>query len=197
MYTNIQLIDGPVLLRPPKPDDIPAITAAVRESLAELQPWMDWATDAYNETVAARWLEFARIAWEHASAFHFVITDTETGDYIGNCGIDGVNRKYRFCNLGYWVRTSRTKQGIASRAARLAARFAFETVGLVRAEIVTASHNTASQRAAHKAGAHYEGILLNRMVVRTDVYDAVMYSLTPADFDLSENYHSDIPPLPA
>ncbi len=186
MDTNIQLTDGSLLLRPPRPDDAPALTGAVRASLAELHPWMDWATEAYDEAVASRWLEIVQTAWEHASAFHFAVTDAKTGEYIGGCGIDGVNRKYRFCNLGYWVRTSRTKQGIASRAARLAARFAFETVGLVRAEIVTASGNLASQGAARKAGAHYEGILLNRMVVRTDVYDAAMYSLTPADFDLPE-----------
>jgi RimJ/RimL family protein N-acetyltransferase len=182
MYTNLQLTDGPILLRPPQPDDIPAITAAVRESLPELHPWMDWATEAYDETVAGRWLEFAGIAWEHSSAFHFIIVDAKSGEYIGNCGIDGVNQGHRSCNLGYWVRTSRTKQGIASRVAKLAARFAFESVGLIRIEIIIASGNIASQRVAQKAGAHYEGTLPNRVIVRTDVYNAVIYSLTPDDF---------------
>jgi RimJ/RimL family protein N-acetyltransferase len=190
MDTNIQLTDGVVLLRPPCPGDVPAVTAAVRESLAELHPWMDWATINYNEATASRWLEFTQLAWEHSSGFQFVIIDAKTGEYIGNCGVDGINEKYRFCNLGYWVRTSRTKQGNASRAALLAARFAFETVGLVRVEIVIAAGNVASQRTAQKAGAHYEGLLLNRMVVRTDVYDGVMYSLTPADFNLPGNQPS-------
>jgi RimJ/RimL family protein N-acetyltransferase len=182
MDTNIQLTDGVILLRPPCPGDIPSVAAAARESLAELHPWMDWATDHFDEAAASRWLEFTQLAWEHASAFHFVITDAQTGEYIGNCGINGVNEKDRVCNLGYWVRTSRTKQGLASRAARLAARFAFETVGLARAEIVVAAGNVASQRAAQKAGAHYEGQRPKQMVVRTDSYDAVIYSLTPADF---------------
>ena len=185
MDTNIQLTDGLILLRPPLSDDIPALNEAVHESLAELQPWMDWATEAYDKAAAMRWLEFAQLYWEHSSGFQFAITDAISGQYLGNCSVDGINPKYRFCNLGYWVRTSRTGQGIASRAARLAARFAFETAGLVRAEIVIAKGNIASQRAAQKAGAHFEGILLNRMVVRAEVYDAVMYSLTPADFGLT------------
>src|SRR5687768_7131822 len=130
MYTNIHLTDGTLLLRPPTAEDMPALTVAVRESLAELHPWMDWATEAYDEASAVRWWEFVQIAWQHASAFHFVIADAKTGEYIGNCGLDGLNRKYRFCNLGYWVRTSRTRQGIASRAAQLAARFAFESLAL-------------------------------------------------------------------
>lgn len=182
MDTDIQLTDGVILLRPPQPEDIPAITSAVHESINELHPWMDWATKAYDEAAAARWVGFTQLAWEHGSSFQFIIIDAMTAEYIGNCSIDGINPKYRFCNLGYWVRTSRTKRGLASRAARLAASFAFETVGLLRAEIVIAAGNLPSQRVAQKAGAHFEGLLHNRMVVRTDVYDAVMYSLTPADF---------------
>lgn len=185
MNTDIQLSDDLILLRPPRSSDAPAIHQAVRESLAELHPWMDWATEAFDEASARRWLDIVQIAWEHSSGFQFVITDALSGEYIGNCGVDGINEKYRFCNLGYWVRTSRTGHGIASRAARLAARFAFEKIGLQRAEIVIAAGNIASQRAAQKAGAHYEGIMLNRMVVRTDVCDAVMFSLTPADFGLA------------
>jgi ribosomal-protein-serine acetyltransferase len=157
----------------------------VHESMAELHPWMDWATEAYNEASARNWLEHVQLAWEHASGFQFAITEAASGQYLGNCGVDGISKKYRFSNLSYWVRTSRTGQGIAGRAMRLAARFAFETAGLVRAEIVIAAGNIPSQRAAAKAGAHYEGVLLNRMVVRMDVHDAVMYALTPADFGLA------------
>jgi RimJ/RimL family protein N-acetyltransferase len=182
--TNLQLTDGLILLRLPHPEDVPTINEAVHESLAELHPWMDWATEAYDEASAVRWLEFVQLYWEHSTGFQFAITDAASGQYLGNCGVDGINPKYRFCNLGYWVRTGRTGQGIASRATRLAAQFAFERAGLVRAEIVIAKENLASQRAAQKAGAHYEGILLNRMVVRTEVHDAVMYSLTPMDFGL-------------
>ena len=181
---NIELTDGLVLLRAPQAEDIPAVYAAVRESLPEMHPWMDWATEAYNEASTQSWLEFVQLAWLHSSAFQFAIIDPDNGQYIGGCGVDGINEKNRFCNLGYWVRTSRARQGIASHAARLAAKFAFQTIGLIRAEIVIASGNLASQRAAQKAGAHYEGILKNRMVVRADVYDAVMYSLNPTDFDL-------------
>jgi len=183
MQTNVQLTDGSLLLRPPCRADAPALVAAVRESLAELEPWMDWASQAYDEASAARWLEVVGMAWEHGTAFHFAITDAKDGEYIGGCGIDGVDEKQRCCNLGYWVRTSRTKQGIAVRAAKLAAGYAFERIGLRRAEIVTASGNGASQRVAQKAGAHYEGALPNGLVVHSQVHDALRYALTPADFD--------------
>jgi RimJ/RimL family protein N-acetyltransferase len=52
-------------------------------------------------------------------------------------------------------------------------------------EIIIAPENEASLRVAKKVGAHYEGVLRNRMVVGQEVYDAVMYSLIPQDFGLS------------
>jgi RimJ/RimL family protein N-acetyltransferase len=96
----------------------------------------------------------------------------------------GTRHNLSFRNLGYWVRTSQTRQGFATRATRLLARFAFESIKLVRVELVIATENTPSQRVAQKAGAHHEGVHINRMVVREDVSDAILYSLTPADFGL-------------
>ncbi len=184
MDTNFQLTDDLILLRPPCAADAPAVVEAVRASLTELHPWLDWATDAYDETATRRWLEFVSLTWEHASGFPFAIIDAQTGQYLGGCGLDGLNRQSRSCNMGYWVRSSRAGQGIASRAVRLAARFAFETVGLTRVEMVIAVENLASQRAAQKAGAKYEGILREHTVVRSAVHDAAIYSLTPADLGL-------------
>jgi RimJ/RimL family protein N-acetyltransferase len=82
------------------------------------------------------------------------------------------------------VRSSRHGKGFAARATKLIAKFAFESVKLIRAEIVIAVGNTASKRVAEKAGAHHEGIMLNRMVVGREIYDAHMYSLLPSDFGL-------------
>ena len=43
-------------------------------------------------------------------------------------------------------------------------------------------------RVAEKIGAHAEGILLNRMVVGSSIYDAHMYSLLPSDFGLVDRH---------
>ena len=184
MNKKIELTDGILVLRAACCDDAPAMAAAVRESLIELQPWMDWASEAFDEVAAGRWLHFVELGWEHASAFHFAITEAKTGRFIGSCGLDGIDQKDGRCNLGYWIRTGCTRQGLASRAVKLAGRFAFETLELVRIEIVIAAGNLASQRAAQKAGAHYEGLHRNRLVVHTDVYDAIIYALARADLGL-------------
>lgn len=178
------LSDGLITLRNLRAEDAPEITAAVRASLPELAPWMDWAVPDYSEYRAHEWIIQCQDAWQNCKGFQFVITDAVSGQILGSCGLNGINDYYRFANLGYWVRTSRTRQGIASRATRLVARFGFEHANLLRAEIVIAIGNLPSQYAAQKAGATREGILRNRMAVGEKQYDAVMFSLIPADFGL-------------
>jgi RimJ/RimL family protein N-acetyltransferase len=183
MLSSIQLIDEDILLRPFRLDDTAQLHCAVKESLNELKPWMSWATEKYTEMTARDYITIARSRWEERTYYGFAIT--RAGALLGGCTLSSIHPIYHFCNLGYWVRTSCHGQGIAGRAAKLGARFAFEQLGLIRVEIVIAVGNQASIRVAEKIGAHDEGILLNRMVVGKSIYDAHMYSLVPADFGLA------------
>jgi len=88
---------------------------------------------------------------------------------------------HQVANLGYWVRTSAAGRGVATRATRLASRFAFEQLGLNRIEIVAAVGNIPSQRVAEKACARREGVLRNRLLINGESLDAVLFSLVPKD----------------
>ena len=182
MLSLIQLTDADIILRPFQAEDSVQLHQAVRESLQELKPWMSWATEHYTEFTARDYIDITRARWQERTLFAFAIM--QNNELLGGCTLSSIHPIYHFCNVGYWVRTSKHGQGIAGRAAKLVTRFAFEHVGLVRAEIVIALDNMASRRVAEKIGAHYEGILLNRMVVGKSIYDAHMYSLLPSDFGL-------------
>jgi RimJ/RimL family protein N-acetyltransferase len=180
MPSSVQLVDGELLLRAFRLNDSTQLYEAVRESLQELKPWMSWATDRYTELTAREYISIKALWDEHT--FYAAITCAE--ELLGACTMSSIHPIYHFCNLGYWVRTSCRGRGIAGRAAKLVARFAFEELGLIRVEIVIGVNNHASLRVAEKIGAHDEGILLNRMVVGRSIHDAHMYSLLPADFGL-------------
>src|SRR5215216_3453072 len=182
MPSSNPLIDEELLLRPFLLEDAAHLYCAVRESLKELKPWMSWATAAYSEQTARDYITIARARWEEHTFYAFAILRAH--ELLGACTLSSIHSLYRFCNLGYWVRTSCHGQGIAGRAAKLAARFAFQSLGLIRVEIVIGVENQASLRVAKKIGAHDEGILLNRMVIGKSIYDAHMYSLLPSDFGL-------------
>lgn len=184
MFPSANLTDGVVHVRPYEFGEDEALHNAVHESLAELSPWMSWATPGYTREVARNFITVTRAEWSRGTLYSFAIIDVKTGEFLGGCGLSHIHPIYRFCNLGYWVRTSKHGKGIAGRAATLIARYAFERLKLIRTEIVIAAGNEASRRVAEKVGAHYEGLLLNRMTVGNQVLNAHMYSLLPSDFGL-------------
>lgn len=181
---STRVADDIVTLRPFRLEDSAQLYEAVRESLINLKPWMSWAHDAYAQQDADDFIGITRARWEEKTLYAFAIVDTKNNELLGGCSLSHKHPIYHYCNLGYWVRTSYQGKGLAGRAAKLAAQFGFEHGGIIRAEIVIARDNEKSIRVAEKIGAHFEGILLNRMVVGKFVYDAKMYSLIPQDFGL-------------
>ncbi len=182
MQHELQLNDGSsILVRPYQPDDVPLLYEAVRESIDEVAPWLPWCHQDYAIEESRGWIETRAEAWAQGTEYDFVMTDPAHGRLLGGCGINTLNRANRFANLGYWVRTERTRRGVATAAARCVAAFGFRELGLIRIELVVATANTASQRVAEKLGATREGVLRNRILVRDQMHDAVMFSLIPSD----------------
>lgn len=165
-----------VTLRPYAVADAPEICQAVHESLKELLPWMPWCHPNYSLHDSRTWLENQVKAFQAGMAFEFAIVSTD-GRYLGGCGVNDIGQANRRGNIGYWVRTSEARRGVATAAVRLAYQWAMENTNLIRLEILIAVGNTASQRVAEKAGAVREGILRKRLVLHDEVHDAVMFSL--------------------
>ena len=178
---DLQLTSGSVLLRPYRLSDVDAVYEAVRESIAELSPRMYWCRPDYSIEEARTWVESCAEAWERESEYRFAITDSGSGVFLGSCALTLVNREFGVAEIGYYVRTSRTKQGVATAAVSLAIQFGFNRLMLNRMEIVIMVDNAASQRVAEKVGAIREGILRNRIIVREKTYNAVLFSLIPQD----------------
>jgi ribosomal-protein-serine acetyltransferase len=163
-------------LRYPEPEDAPAVLAAVRASIEVLHAWMAWCRLDFSLADASVWIGQQPEARLTGTAFEFLVCDT-SGELVGVCGVNQINKDYRYGNLGYWVRSSRAGQGMATLAARQVAEWAFETTDLERLEIVVATGNIASQRVAEKLGSVREGVLRSRLLIHGAFHDAVMNSL--------------------
>ncbi len=165
-----------VCIRPYRKTDIDAIYDAARESIPEIAPWMPWCHAGYsrNETVA--WVESRQTDWDAKVAFSFVI-ETENGRVLGSCGLNRIELENGTANLGYWVRTSATRQGVATRAVGLLQAWAFANTELHRLEIMAAVDNITSQQVALKSGATREAILKQRLLLHGCRHDVVLFSI--------------------
>jgi ribosomal-protein-serine acetyltransferase len=153
----------------------------MRESLADTSPWLPFAHEDYSLKETKDFLRRCPKGWKKDTEYIFVILDSGDGSCIGVCGLNRIDLENLRANLGYWIRTSRTGSGIAATVTRLLAKWGFQELKLNRIEIVVAIGNQRSQRVAEKAGAQREGILRNRIKIREDLHDAIMYSLVPPD----------------
>jgi RimJ/RimL family protein N-acetyltransferase len=178
---KLELTEGPLVLRPFREEDASALYEAVRESISEVSPWLPWCHEDYSIEESREFINSRELLSQGDEWYSFGICEKDGGGLLGGVGINSINRVHQMANLGYWVRTSAAGRGIATGATRLAAKFAFEQLGLQRVEIVTAIANIASQRVAEKAGARREGVLRNRLLIRGESLDAVLFSLVPED----------------
>jgi ribosomal-protein-serine acetyltransferase len=160
-----------------RPDDAPFLFEAIQETLPELCSFMAWCRADYSLEDARSFIAGCAGTRDPLDEYNFAIIDGKDQSVLGSAGLNRIDWKHRCANLGYWVRRSRSRQGVATAAAQLVARFALEELGLHRLEILIAGHNAASQRVAQKAGAAFEGALRKRLVLADGIHDAFLYSL--------------------
>jgi len=165
-----------VSIRQYEETDVPELLTAVHESLADLEPWMPWATAAYSGSDAEEWVRMTRDAHLAGSMYDFAVVD-KTGRYLGGCGINQINAGCGVANLGYWIRLSASGRGVAPAAVRLLVGWAFEHTQLNRLEIVVAVDNVRSRRVAEKVGAQLDAILDKRLIVDRRPSAAALYSV--------------------
>jgi len=178
---QLELSEGPILIRPYCEGDASALYEAVRESLAEVSLWLPWCHQNYSIEESREFIGSRELATQGDEWYSFGVFEKDGGRFLGGVGINFINRIHQMANLGYWVRSSAAGHGVATAATRLAAKFGFEQLGLRRIEIVAAVGNMPSQRVAEKAGARREGVLRNRLLIRGESLDAVLFSLVKED----------------
>ena len=165
------LTDGVVSLRAWRRADAPELVVALRDPDI---PRFTRIPSPYTEADAREFLE--RRSAEETS---FAIVEAPDAALLGGIGLRDVGEARG--ELGYWVRAHARGRGVAPRALRLVARWAFEDLRLARLQLLTRTDNSASQRAAERAGFRREGVLRSYMDFGDRRDDGVMFGLLPGD----------------
>lgn len=143
-------------LRPLRDSDVESLLVAARESVATVGRWMPWCHSEYMAEEARQWIAVCEQALAEKSAFNLGVFSADGTELLGGGGLNQFNTLHNFCNLGYWVRESKQRQGIATRVVQALADFGFSVMGLTRIEIVVAEGNEPSSAFARKVGAQFE-----------------------------------------
>lgn len=173
------LIARDLCIRPFRKSDGPAFVEAVRESLSTVGVWMSWCTERFAIEDAEAWFAFCNEKLETGAAYDLGAFSKDDRKLLGGIAVNQINRIQNFGNIGYWVRQTCQRQGIATRAVQSIAAYGFGHLKLTRLEIVAPELNAASRGVAEKVGAVFECIARNRVIVHGKAQPAAVYSLIP------------------
>ncbi|MER3546747.1 MAG: N-acetyltransferase [Rhodanobacteraceae bacterium] len=169
--------DG-IVIRPWWRGDIDVLYEAARESIPTVGRWLPWCHENYARADSEAWIEHCATAWNAGEQYAFAIADEDESRILGGVGLNKFDPARQTANLGYWVRASAERQGIATQAVQLVSAFGFAT-GFTQFEIVAALDNIASRRVAEKSGTVFQRTERGRIHFREQKLDAAIYALLP------------------
>lgn len=169
-------------LRPMVIQEAREFLVVVQASRAELGRYMAWPRELREVDQARRFVRMGRESWLQGRTVRLGIFERETGVLVGNIELDGVDARRSQAELGYWVRSDRTRRGYAAEAARAMMRYAFEGLQLHKVRADVAVGNDASVRVLEKLGFVREGMLREDRPVGGQFLDHWRYGLLAREF---------------
>ena len=163
-----------LVLRPYQNKDARAFAHAVNTSLDTLRPWLLWAHESFSEEEARRWFATTHTLREQGGANELGLF-AEDGRLLGGAGLRYSSTQENLCSLGYWVRSSEQRQGIASQAVRRLLDLAWQSPERDTVEILAVAENAASRGVAEKCGAEFKGIKYGLIVLDSGPADTAVY----------------------
>jgi [ribosomal protein S5]-alanine N-acetyltransferase len=183
---RVRLDEAPTAIRPTDPRDARtqlALRVANRDHTGPWDPMRD--ESFYTEAGQRLELDLDQRSWSAGTAYAFAVIDAETDDrLIGRVALSNIVRgPWQNATLGYWIDKDAVGRGHATRAVRLALRFAFEHAGLHRVQPAIIPRNVRSVRVAEKVGFRLEGRALRYLKINGVWEDHDLYALTTEDWE--------------
>jgi RimJ/RimL family protein N-acetyltransferase len=150
MFPREVISAGSLVLRPPVAADVDAIMRACDDPVTAR--YLPVLPRPYTLADAHEYLQQAGLRWAEGGTEYSI---TENGHYVGAIGIKPPD-SWGVAEIGYLVAPWARGKGVASSAARMLTQWLFDK-GIHRVELQAEVENTASIRAALKAGFREEG----------------------------------------
>ena len=174
-----RIVTERLVLRCWEPADAQALKDALDSSLDHLRPWLPWArNEPQSVEEKVQLLRKFRGNFDLGQDFVYGIFSSDEAEVVGGTGLHprvGAGA----LEIGYWIRESRAREGLASEATAALTRVAFEICGVDRVEIRVDPANEPSMGVPRKLGFDEEARLRRRLAVEEGEAprDVVIFSL--------------------
>jgi RimJ/RimL family protein N-acetyltransferase len=177
--TPVVLMTERLMLRPFRPDDIPALLPLI--GAREVAATTLRIPHPYTIDDAQRFLQYTEGVWRDQQGARFGIFLRDGEQLCGGIGLHS-NRDHNHAELGYWIGVPYWGRGYCTEAAREVLKFGFEVLNLHR---IYASHfvtNPTSGRVLQKLGMKHEGTLRGHILKWGEYMDLEMYGMLASEY---------------
>lgn len=155
-------------LRPPKLGDGIIINSAILESFDSLHRLMPWAktrpsiqeSEEFSRQAAANWI----LKNNDEPYLPLFIFDRKTNQFLGATGFHHFSWEIPCLEIGYWIRTQSTGQGLMTEAINAITQYAFQQLAVKRIEIRCDINNVRSKKIPERLGYHLEATLKSNRI---------------------------------
>jgi RimJ/RimL family protein N-acetyltransferase len=179
-----RIVTDRLVVRCYDPSDAPLLKEAVDSSLDHLRPWMPWALDE-PQTLEEKTELLRRFRGQFDLGQNFVygLFSSDESELVGGSGFH-TRVGEDALEIGYWIRSSREGQGLATESTAALTRVGFEVCAVDRIEIHTEPGNERSMRIPVKLGYSEEARMRRRLYPPPggEPRDVVVYSLFRSDY---------------
>ncbi len=179
-FPDPPLADEVVLLRAWSAEDVPSAVMEFADPSVQRFSWT--RTTAYTEADAHDFFDHQARARVRGEELHFAFAEpSDPHRVLGGGSLHDIDREAGRAAVGYWLSPLARGRGVATRATRLMAGWAFDALGVARLELTCGPDNVASQRVAQRCGFTLEGRLRSHMPFKGERRDTLMFSLLPGE----------------
>jgi RimJ/RimL family protein N-acetyltransferase len=129
--------------------------------------------------------EAALQAREQGTEYPFVVYHKPSGKLIGSTRYLHLDERNRKLEIGWtWIKPEYWRTGINFECKLLLITYAFETLDIVRLQLLTSDQNFRSQKAIQKIGGVFEGVLRNERIRHTGLpRNSAFYSILDTEWE--------------
>jgi len=168
-----------LLIRAPRPGDGAELNAAIRDSLAELRPWMPWAQNVPTVEESEANIRGAVAKFIAREDLRLLLFLKANNRLVGSSGLHRIDWAVPRFEIGYWIRTPYAGRGYATEAVLGITAFAQKHLSPRRLEIKMDARNERSRRCAERAGFPLEAVIRNeRRALDGSLSDCRIYAKT-------------------
>jgi len=122
--------------------------------------------------------------------YDFAIEDKKNRNYLGGCGVNGIDAKNNVACVGLFLGKEHCDKGYGTDALRILIDFCFKEINLNKVKLGVFSFNKRAMRCYENIGFKTEGVLRQEIYRRGKHHDTIIMGLLRSEWEQNDRHNT-------